>query len=324
MGKYGADGVRVGMLLTSPAGNDLPFDEALCEQGRNFSNKFWNALRLVKGWEVDQDATPTEAAMLAVSWMEARFNEALESIEDHYSKYRISDALMAIYKLIWDDFCSWYLEMVKPAFGAAIDPSTLERTVSLFERLMQVLHPFMPFITEEIWHLLRTRDEDIIISPMPEAGSYDAGLLKSFETARSIIMQVRSIRQEKGLPMKESVQLHCNLESDHRFDPVVKKLANIKSMHYGQAVTGPAYSFLVGSVEYFIPAGDDIDLDAEREKLQKELDYQRGFLSTIMKKLGNERFVANAPEAVVELEKQKKADAEEKIAVLEEKLERLG
>jgi valyl-tRNA synthetase len=318
--QYGADGVRVGMLLTSPAGNDLPFDESLCEQGRNFSNKFWNALRLVKGWKVDESAKQPKSALLAVEWMEARLSATLLTIEDHYAKYRISDALMSIYKLIWDDFCSWYLEMVKPGFNEPIDKQTYEASIDIFSRLMQVLHPFMPFITEEIWHLLKKREEDIIVSRMPESAAFDEDMLTRFESARELIIQVRSVRQERNLSPREALELFCRESEDQHFDPVVMKLANVSAIHYGQTAPSPSFSFMVRAAEYFIPAGTSIDLEAEREKITKELEYIRGFLESVMKKLGNERFVQSARLEVVETERRKKEDAEAKIRVLEEKL----
>lgn len=327
--KYGADGVRVGMLLTSPAGNDLPFDEVLCEQGRNFSNKVWNALRLVKGWEVDQKQEQAEVARVSIEWFNNRFNQTLALIEDHFSKYRISDALMAVYKLIWDDFCSWYLEMIKPAYQKSIDASTYNTTISLFEKLMKVLQPFMPFISEEIWHHLneRNKDECLMVSDMPSAEKVDTNILEEFEYVREVVMGVRKVRKEKNIPMREEISLLIkkNEGEDARtfFDPVVSKLCKISTLGYTDEKEEGAVSFIIRSTEFYIPLEGSVDLESEISKLEEELNYARGFLSSVEKKLSNKRFVDNAPDQVVEKERQKKADAEAKIRVIEEQLSSL-
>jgi valyl-tRNA synthetase len=329
MKKYGADGVRVGMLLTSPAGNDLPFDEILCEQGRNFSNKIWNALRLVKGWEADEKAEQPKSSATVVEWFESRLNSTLEQLEDHYEKYRISDALMLVYKLIWDDFCSWYLEMVKPSFtdgGKSIDKKTLDATLNFFERLMKVLHPFMPFITEEIWHQLKEREdgECIIVADFPEAGIIDHGLLEKFDFAKEVIMAIRKIRNDKNIKNKEELELFIKKNFDEvpvtTFDDICAKLCNLCAVKYTDEKVDGALSFVVKSTEFYIPLLDNIDTAEEIKKLEEELKYTKGFLKSVMSKLNNEKFVNNAPEQVVANEKKKQSDAEARIKVIEEQL----
>jgi len=326
MDKYGADGVRAGMLFTSPAGNDLPFDEVLCEQGRNFSNKIWNALRLVKGWEVDGTTSQPQSARVSVKWFEARLNEALGTIEEQYRKYRISEALMTVYKLIWDDFCSWYLEMIKPDFGKPVDQTTYEATVVFFEKLMQLLHPFMPFITEDIWHRLRERNENesIMVSAMPVRKRYNHQILKAFNFAREVIIAIRNIRKGKNISNKESISLlvkkNFGEEPDTTFDSIAAKLCNLSAVTYVDEKVGNALTFIVRSTEFYIPVTSTLDIDTEIKKLESELDYMRGFLENVMKKLGNERFINNAPKNVVDLELKKKSDAEAKISVIEEQL----
>ncbi len=324
--KYGADGVRVGMLLTSPAGNDLPFDEGLCEQGRNFSNKIWNALRLVKGWEVGEKLQQPEYAAISVAWFEQRFNETLAQIEDHFSKYRLSDALMAAYKLVWDDFCSWYLEMIKPAYQQPIDPLTLKATVAYFEKLMLVLHPFIPFITEEIWQILQTRagGESIMVSPMPLAENYDQSVLDQVEHAMLVVNALRNFRREKNLPLKEPLELLVkSSEAEHKYDPIIIKLANLSAIRTVEEKPEAVTGFLVKATEYFIPLSGIQDLEAEREKLQKELDYTRGFLNSVMRKLSNEKFISNAKPEIIENERKKQADAQIRIELLESQLNSL-
>ncbi len=327
--KYGADGVRVGMLLTSPAGNDLPFDEALCEQGRNFSNKIWNALRLVKGWQVDNDLEQPEAAAISVEWFRHRFNDTLHTIQGHFTNYRISDALMATYKLIWDDFCSWYLEMIKPPYQSAIDPVTLKATIAYFEDLMKVLHPFMPFISEEIWHHLADRDEEacLILADMPKAHKANKEILAEFEYVEEVIIGIRKLRTEKNIPNKERIRLLVKKNAGEKprtvFDPVVVKLCNLSELSYTDTKEEGAVSFIIRSTEFYIPLGGKVDVAAEIEKLEAELEYTRGFLATVEKKLGNRNFVDNAPEQVVAKEVQKKADAEARIGVIEEQLKTL-
>ncbi|MFH1118597.1 MAG: valine--tRNA ligase [Bacteroidota bacterium] len=325
IGKFGADGVRVGMLLTSPAGNDLPFDESLCEQGRNFSNKVWNALRLVKGWQEDSTLEQPAYARISIQWFEARLNESLLLIDDNFDKYRLSEALMAAYKLVWDDFCSWYLEMVKPAYQQPIDSQTLYATVGFFEKLMKILHPFMPFITEEIWHLLNDRGDNgsIMISPMPEAGDADAQIIDAFQQAAGVIIGVRNIRKEKNIAFKDAVDMMVKRTDSFDvsgFDPVITKLGNISKIEYVDEKPSAAAGFMVRSAEYYIPLGEGIDAEAEKEKLRKELEYAEGFLMSVMKKLGNERFVSSARPEVVEIERKKKADAEAKIQLLKEQI----
>ncbi len=326
--KFGADGVRVGMLLTSPAGNDLPFDESLCEQGRNFSNKIWNALRLVKGWQEDVSLEQPAYAAISVKWFENRLNEALLQISDHYEKYRLSEALMTAYKLVWDDFCSWYLEMVKPAYQQPIDAATLNASIGFFEKLMRLLHPFMPFITEEIWHLLESRpeEESIMVALQPQAGPVDEPLLAGFQAAAEAVIGIRNVRKEKNIPFKDAIELKIKTadgSGSGAFDPVIGKLGNVSSIEYVSEKPITAAGFMVKASEYYIPLGEGIDLEAEREKLEKELAYTRGFLDSVMKKLGNERFVSNAKPEVVEVEQRKKTDAETKIRLLEEQLQGL-
>jgi len=323
MEKYGADGVRVGMLLTSPAGNDLPFDEALCEQGRNFSNKIWNALRLVKGWDV-VDGRPTAAASAGIKWLDARINESLQSMENNFSKYRLSDALMTTYKLIWDDFCSNYLEIVKPPYQQAIDRDTYDQTIAFFEKLMKILHPFMPFLTEEVWHLLGEQKEDIIVSEMPKSSDFDAQIITDFDFASEVIANVRNLRNKKNIPMKEQMELMVKANNQQgtasEFDAVIIKLSNLSKLDYVEADVEGATRFMVKSAEYFVPMSENVDVEAELAKLEEELKYTKGFLMSVTKKLSNARFVDNAPAKVVEMERKKAADAEQKIAVLEEQI----
>ncbi len=325
--KYGADGVRIGMLLTSPAGNDLPFDEALCEQGRNFSNKIWNALRLVKGWDVDEKLEQTDAAKISVKWFRNKLNDTLGLIEDHFLKYRISDALMAVYKLIWDDFCSWYLEMIKPPYQTAVDPHTLKATLAFFEDLMRILHPFMPFITEEIWHHLAERDDNdcLMVAEMPEVVKADQDILQEFEFVREVIMGTRKLRKEMNILNRDKISMlikkNAGVKAKTAFDPVVIKLCNLTELSYTDVKVEGAVSFIVKSTEFYVPMEGKLDISVEIEKLETELKYAKGFLASVKKKLTNERFVNNAPQQVVEKEKQKKTDAEAKIRVIEEQIE---
>jgi len=323
--QYGADGVRVGMLLCSPAGNDLLFDESLTEQGRNFGNKIWNAFRLVKNWKVDAQATQPEHAREAIGWFEHRLNKAIAELDDQYNKFRLSDALMNLYRLFWDDFSSWYLEIVKPAYQQPIDANTYESTLQFFEKLMKLLHPITPFITEEIWQLIRERkeEESIMISPMPQAERWDTPLLDAFEKVKQVITSVRSIRKEKEIPNKETLDLKVNGEHDNRYDPIVRKLANIESIEHVSGKMENTLSFMVRTTEYYVPMEDLVDAEDEIRKLEEELEYTRGFLNSVLKKLNNGKFVENAPEKVVNLEKQKKEDAEQKIKTLEERIKGL-
>ena len=322
--EYGADGVRVGMLLTSPAGNDLPFDEALCEQGRNFSNKIWNALRLVKGWEIAKIEQP-EYAKRGIEWLDARINESLIQIEDHFSKYRLSDALMSTYRLIWDDFCSNYLEIIKPAYQAPIDEKTYLQTIALFEKLMKILHPFMPFLTEEIWHLLAERDEEdnIILAQIPKAGEFNSSHLSHFATASEVINQIRKVRKEKNIPNKEKLELFYKGNLNPDFQSVILKLGNLSVLENTTEKPDSSLGFMVGATEFFLPIKDAIDIEAETAKLKAELKYFEGFSKSIEKKLSNERFVNNAPKKVVELERKKLSDAAQKMMLIQAQLKNL-
>ena len=324
--KYGADGVRVGMLLSSPAGNDLPFDESLCEQGRNFSNKIWNATRLIKGWDVANIQQP-ESSKIAVEWFENKFQHTLESINDAYSKYRISEALMLTYRLVWDDFCSWYLESVKPDYQKPIDSKTLDSTISLMENLLKLLHPFMPFLTEEIWHLLaQERSEDIIVSEWPKTSSINKDVLYNFDYATEIVSAIRTIRKDKQIPNKDSLKLFIktNEDTSKSTDALVSRLANLSELLYTSDTIDGAFSFRVKSNEFFVPLSKNIDVGAELEKLRSELDYTQGFLKSVMGKLSNERFVNNAPKQVVAMERKKQSDAEAKITVLQEQIKAIS
>jgi valyl-tRNA synthetase len=324
---FGADAVRTGMLFSSPAGNDLLYDEKLVEQGRNFANKIWNAFRLVKGWTVSNDITPTESKV-AVEWFEARMNQGLTELNDHFEKFRMSDALMTIYKLIWDDFCSWYLEMVKPEFGKPIDQTTYTNTVSFFETLLKALHPFMPFITEELWHELKDRDakDCILIASWPKVKAFNVSIIEQSGIAQEIITQVRNARSSKGLSPKEPLKLNMDPSIDagiKNFQPIIEKLGNLSEVQVTKDKEGSGTSFLVRSLEFFIPFDTAIDPEKEKASLLKDLEYQRGFLNSVSKKLENERFVSSAPAHVLEMERKKKADAEAKIKALEESLARL-
>lgn len=323
---YGADGVRTGMLFSSPAGNDLPFDEKLVEQGRNFANKIWNAFRLIKGWQVDS-SLDGEDNRVAIAWFESRYNQALAEIEDHFSKFRISDALMSTYKLVWDDFCSWYLEMIKPPYQQPIDAETHARTVDFLEGVLKLLHPFMPFLSEELWHETRERkvNEALIVSQWPVAKEYDEKIIGDARHIFEVVSQIRNARASKGISPKEAFLLSVKTNDRSlygRFEPILKKLANLSAVAFDANVDN-AISFVVKSDECFLPMDGQLDLEKERETLHKDLEYTRGFLASVNKKLSNERFVNNAPEAVVAAEKKKLADAEAKISALEESLAKL-
>jgi valyl-tRNA synthetase len=325
MEKYGADGVRVGMLLCSPAGNDLPFDEGLCEQGRNFSNKIWNAFRLIKGWEVAEVEQP-ESAKQAITWFKNKLSKTIIEIDESYSKYRISEALMGTYRLVWDDFCSWYLEMVKPNYGSPIDSTTYAKTIEQLEKILKLLHPFMPFLTEEIWHLIDDRKEDIIVAHWPIAGTVNEQLLADFENTTEVVAGIRTIRKEQNIANKEQLELLVikNQKAKINLDAIVAKLGNLSAINTTNEKPNGTFSFMVKSNEYFIPLGENIDVVAEIEKLQKELDYTKGFLKSVEGKLGNDRFVNNAPEQVVVNEKNKMADAKAKIEILATKIKDFG
>ena len=322
--KFGADGVRMGMLLSAPAGNDIPFDESICEQGRNFANKIWNALRLVKGWQPSDTLAQTRENALAIEWMEMRMAQVLETIEHDFDNYRLSEALMTSYKLVWDDFCSWYLEMVKPAYGQPIDNETLAATLTIFEKLMCILHPFMPFVTEEIWHTLRPgcrEGKSIMVEPMPHSVDYDEKMLSDFAMTQEIIAGVRAIRNSKGLSPKEELQLFVRGNHPAVFDGIVKKLAFLSSIEVVSDKVEGALSFMVGTTEFFVPLSQNINKEEELKKLQDELTYTEGFLASVMKKLSNEKFVNGAPEKVVAIERKKEADAKQKIAAIKAQME---
>ena len=321
--KFGADGVRMGMMLSAPAGNDILFDESLCEQGRNFCNKIWNALRLVKGWTVDEKLAQPDTAKMAVKWFDARFNQVLNEMNDNIDKYRLSDALMGVYKLTWDDFCSWYLEMVKAPMGQAVDKATYDATITFFENLMKLLHPFMPFITEEIWHTIAERGEgeDIIIAQQPKAQSVDEKILAQFAFTEEVINNVRKVRAEKNIPFRDAIELVVKDNAANKdFDCIISKLCNVGNINYVEQAPEGAFGFIVGSTEFFIPLTDNIDVEAEIKKLEEELRYTQGFLKGVEAKLSNERFVNGAPAAVVDKERKKKSDAEARIAVIEQQL----
>jgi valyl-tRNA synthetase len=332
---FGADAVRTGMLFSSPAGNDLLYDEKLVEQGRNFANKIWNAFRLVKGWEVEPPISPLQGGSkggeenkAAITWFESKMNQSLIELEDHFSKYRMSDALMCIYKLIWDDYCAWYLEMIKPEFGKPIDKVTYDKTVSIFETLLKVLHPFMPFITEELWHELQERNEKdcIIVGTWPKASAVEPSILKESTIAFELITQVRNARNAKGISPKESLKLYqspVNKVNLNSFWLIVKKLSNIHEV-YTSPEKPSGVSFMVGTAEFIIPLEGKVDVAKEREAILKDIEYQRGFMASVDKKLSNEKFVSGAPPQVIEMERKKKADAESKIKALEESLSRLN
>ncbi len=323
---YGADGVRTGMLFSSPAGNDLLFDEKLCEQGRNFANKIWNAFRLVKGWEIASHGQPEENK-IAIEWFESKLNKTLAELEDHFSKFRMSDALHTLYKLTWDDFCAWYLEIIKPEFGKPIDEKTYTKTVSFFESLLKLLHPFMPFITEELWHELTDRipEDCIIVATWPVAQSADGKIINQSEIAFEVITQVRNVRNAKGISPKESLPLFAKSVTNEfgSFVPVIHKLANLTSVKFVEEKIENATAFMVGTQEFFIPLDGKVDSAKEKEELIKEIEYNEGFLASVMKKLSNEKFVNGAPPQVIEVERKKKTDTEMKIKALKERVESL-
>ena len=324
--KFGADGVRVGILISSPAGNDLPFDSSQCEQGRNFTNKVWNAYRLVSSWEVKDIEQPL-SSKVAILWFESRFQKVLIEINDQFDKFRISDALMAIYKLVWDDFCSWYLEMIKPGYEQPIDRQTLEKTKFFFEELLKVMHPFTPFVSEELWHALNERKdgEDIVIAAWPTVKEIDDQVLTGFEKAEKVISQIRTIRKNNNIANKVKLEMYvrANVSTQTDFDSVISKMGNLSVFDYVSDKIQHANSFIVEGVEYFIPFGESVDVDAEIKKMEEELTYTKGFLKSVQAKLSNERFVAGAPAQVLDLERKKEADALGKIQLIEEKLSSL-
>ena len=321
MERYGADGVRMGLMLAAPAGNDILYDDSLCEQGRNFNNKIWNAFRLVKGWEV-ADIEQPEYAQIATKWFESQLNSVLAEVDDLFSKFRISEALMAVYRLFWDEFSSWYLEMIKPAYQQPIDRITYEVTLKYFESLLCMLHPFMPFITEELWQHITERKpgESIMLSLMPKAGAIDDKMIAAIAEAKEIISGIRTIRLQKNIPNKNALQLQVVGKFSNSCRSIIMKLANVDSIAEVSEKDATAASFLVGTTEYAVPLGNNINVEEELAKLRADLKYYEGFLVSVEKKLGNERFVNNAPEAVVNAERKKKADAESKIATLKESI----
>ncbi|MFI3316714.1 MAG: valine--tRNA ligase [Rikenellaceae bacterium] len=325
--EFGADGVRMAMLLSSSAGNDIMFDTALCEQGRNFGNKIWNAYRLINGWSVEDNLEQSENNRLAIEWFENRFSKALKEIEDNFASYRVSEALMVAYKLFWDDFSGWYLEMIKPAYQSPIDAATLASTKALFDKLMRLLHPYMPFVTEEIWQDIapRAEGESIMVSPMPKAADYSDALLARFELASEVISSIRNVRKEKNLAQKEALSLMVIADANYpqEYAPVIAKMGNLSSIDLVEEKDSMAAGFIIKTTQYFVPLGDKIDKEAESKKLTEELAYLEGFLVSVMKKLSNERFVSSAPEKVVATERAKQADAQAKIAAIKEQLESL-
>ena len=322
--EYGADGVRVGLLLSSAAGNDLMFEEELCQQGKGFVNKIWNAFRLIKGWEIDETIAQPAASAQGLEWYQSRFNQAVAEIDDHFSKYRISDALMSTYKLVWNDFCGWLLEIVKPAYQQPIDRATYDAIISTLEDNLRILHPFIPFASEEIWQTIATRtpEEALIVSEWPKEGKVNEQLIADFDYASQVISGIRTIRKSKNIAFKDSIEVHVlkNEESTAAFDTIISKLGNVSEIAFAKAPLEGALSFRVKSNEYFIPLEGAIDVEAEIAKIEEELKYTKGFLVSVSKKLSNERFVSNAPEQLVAIEKQKMADAESKIEALEKRM----
>lgn len=323
MEKYGADGVRVGILLSSAAGNDLLFDEELMLQGRNFMTKIWNAFRLINMW--NHEGKPANSAEAqTIEWFENKLNKTIAEIDQQFEKFRISDALHLIYKLIWDDFCGLYLEAIKPNYGEGISKEVYDRTIVFFEELMKLLHPFMPFLTEELWQIISERniDEALVIAQQKKAGAFDETIIKNFETASELISGVRNYRQTKGISPRESAEIYTNA-SAFANEAVIRKLANVSEIHFGEKTDKPSFTFLVGATEVSIPLSENLDLGEEKQKTEEELKYLKGFLISVEKKLSNEKFVANAKPEIVEVERKKQKDAQDKIAILEEKLKSL-
>lgn len=323
--KYGADGVRLGMLLSSPAGNDLPYDDSMPEQGRNFGNKIWNAFRLVQGWNVDANIAQPESAKVTVEWFNSLLSRSIKEIDEQFANFRISEALMQVYKLFWDEFSAWYLELVKPAYGSPIDAKTYKATLEIFDKMLKLLHPFMPFITEEIWHYLAERKdgESIMREQMPAAGDYNELLIADVEFAKEVIANLRTIRKDKNIPQKDSLELFYNGEMNPAVISLIVKLGNLTEVKATDIKVDGASSFLVKTTEFFVPLGDKLDVEEELKKLSAELEYTKGFLNSVMKKLSNEKFVNSAPEAVVNGERKKQADAEAKIVALEAQIAQL-
>ena len=322
---YGADSVRVGLMLSSAAGNDLLFDETLCQQGKNFANKIWNAYRLIEGWEIKEDLQAPKVSTEAIEWYENHFEKTLTWVDENFEKYRISDALMSIYKLIWEGFCSWLLELVKPEYQMPIDRQTYTQVIALFEKNLKILHPFLPFLTEELWHFIENRKvvEALTISAWPKPKAFDERLISDFELTQQIIVGIRNFRKEKNIAHKEQISLYINADqSNFSFESAILKLGNVSEMYYTNPVEGlVGASFRINSLDLFIPTNSAENPEEEKEKLTSELNYTRGFLASVEKKLSNKRFVSNAPGKVIELERKKASDAKEKMLLLEKKLE---
>ena len=319
--RFGADGVRMGMMLSAPAGNDILFDESLCEQGRNFCNKIWNCFRLIKGWEM-ADQAPSESEKTAMAWFESMLAKTANEVADLFSKYRLSEALMAIYKLYCDEFSGWYLEMIKPAYGQPINRATYEMTLDFFDRMLRLLHPFMPFITEELWQNITARKEgeSIMVAPLGTFGEADENLLAEIENLKQVVSNVRNIRASKNIPLKEVLSVHTTAETTDAIRALVEKLSSCEVCCGDMAKSAGAASFIIGTTEYCVPLDKFINVEDELKKLEADLQHQEGFLRGVMAKLGNERFVQNAKPEVVELERKKKADAEARIATLRESI----
>jgi valyl-tRNA synthetase len=322
--KFGADGVRVGLLLSASAGNDILFDEELCNQGKAFTNKIWNAFKLIKGWEVSETIPQPESSKVAIEWYEAKLQQTLLEIEDNFEKYRLSEALMATYKLVWDDFCSWFLEMIKPAYQQPIDKATFDKAIEMLENNLKLLHPFMPFLTEEIWQHIteRTPEQALIVAEYPKMTSVNTALIADFDFATDVISGIRTIRKDKNIPFKDVIELRVvnNEKASNYFDPIIMKLGNITDLKYVTEKVDGALSYRVKSNEYFIPITGNIDIEAEIAKLTEELNYTKGFLKSVQGKLSNEKFVAGAPEQVIANERKKEADALAKIATIEQSI----
>ena len=320
--QYGADGVRMGLMMAAPAGNDIPFDEALCEQGRNFNNKIWNAFRLIKGWTVDDTIAQPEASATAVKWFKMQLDKTIAEVDDLFGKYRLSEAMMMIYKLFWDEFSSWYLEMIKPGYQLPIDKATYDATLGFFDGLLRLLHPFMPFITEELWQALEPRKEgeSLMVALMPEVAPVDSVYLDAFEVVKEIVSGVRTIRLQKNIPNKDTLALQVLGDHNDAFNPVIAKMCNLSEITKTDDKAAGAVSFLVRTTEYAVPLGNMINVEEELAKLAEELKYQQGFLASVQKKLSNESFVSKAPAKVIEMERKKQADAESKIKSIEESI----
>jgi valyl-tRNA synthetase len=325
--KFGADGVRVGLLLSSSAGNDIMFDEELCNQGKSFSNKIWNAFKLIKGWEVSDVISQPESSKVAIEWYEAKLQQTILEIEDQFGKYRISDALMATYKLVWDDFCSWFLEMIKPAYQKPIDKITFDKAIEMMENNLKLLHPFMPFLTEEIWQTIafREKKEALIVGEWPKSKSFDSSVIETFNKTIEVISGIRTVRKDKNIAFKDAIDLKVlqTTEPNKHFDCIIQKLGNCETIEYVTENVEGAISFRANTEEYFIPLAGNIDVAAEIEKLTQELQYNQGFLKSVQAKLSNEKFVAGAPEKVIEMERKKESDALSKIETLMQSISNL-